>query len=66
MQVPKHPLRDLKAKKEAEQRRAMEDYFDSLQDKQVEVIESKILTQGEQPSCIVTKKGFQTFIHIIK
>lgn len=64
MQVPKHPTRDIKAKKEADNRRKMEDWFDSLQDKNWEVVASRILGANEQPSCIVTKKGFQTFINI--
>jgi hypothetical protein len=57
-------LRKLKEEKKQKDRRAMEDYFDTLQDKQIEVVESRLLTDEQQPSVRIVKVGFQTFIHL--
>ena len=48
MKIPKRPGQALADEIERRKRESMEEYFDSLQDKGYEVIESRLLTKVER------------------
>ena len=60
----KRPFQEQREQQWQQKKRDMEDYLDSLQDKEYEVVESRLLTKTEAPSYRLVKVGFETFIHL--
>lgn len=66
MKIPKRPGANLADEIQRRKREAMEDYFDSLQDKGYEIVSSRLLTKVEQMgmSYPVSWNGARYIIHI--
>jgi len=66
MKIPKRPGGNLADEIQRQKREQMEDYFDSLQDKGVEVLESRLLTKIERMQMFypVYKRGSRVTVVI--